>query len=504
MNQPAGQPEPRYVNCPCQHCSGNIEFDASQLEETEVRPVPCPHCGKETLLYARPQRVPPVIPPPAAPPTAEEIASQESWRERWGLVLRWYRRSAEQGDAACQWQLGLAFADGEGVAQDWSEAAQWLRKAAEQGNVKAQTLLGYCYWDGDGVTQDRAEAVRWFQKAAEHGNPTGQFAMGLAHFSGLGVLEDHAEAARLFRMAAEQAHATAQFKLSILLGKGDGVAKDLVEAHKWANLAAAQNEAKAEEQCAELASHMNAEQLGESLKRAQAFRADSRFKPPSADPEPSASDVFLGALRRFAETGDIEAQELLGHECDDKVEAAKWLRRAAEQGSAVAQDDLSWAYEKGEGVPKDPVLAAMWLRRAAEHGMAEAQYGFAVDCYCGHGVPENFVEAYRFANLAAAQGHEKARSLREDVAASMTPKQIAHAQRLCMEKAEQKSAREPIPSEVRREVWRRDGGKCVKCDSREKLEYDHIIPVAKGGSNTVRNIELLCESCNRSKSHSIQ
>lgn len=61
-----------------------------------------------------------------------------------------------------------------------------------------------------------------------------------------------------------------------------------------------------------------------------------------------------------------------------------------------------------------------------------------------------------------------------------------------------------IPSDVRREVWRRDNGKCVKCGSREKLEYDHIIPVAKGGSNTARNIELLCEICNRSKSASIQ
>jgi 5-methylcytosine-specific restriction endonuclease McrA len=39
----------------------------------------------------------------------------------------------------------------------------------------------------------------------------------------------------------------------------------------------------------------------------------------------------------------------------------------------------------------------------------------------------------------------------------------------------------------------------VDCGSRERLEYDHIIPVSKGGSNTARNIELRCESCNRRK-----
>jgi hypothetical protein len=45
-----------------------------------------------------------------------------------------------------------------------------------------------------------------------------------------------------------------------------------------------------------------------------------------------------------------------------------------------------------------------------------------------------------------------------------------------------------IPPVVKIEVWQRDGGRCVQCKSNEKLEYDHIIPVSKGGSNTARNI----------------
>ncbi len=66
------------------------------------------------------------------------------------------------------------------------------------------------------------------------------------------------------------------------------------------------------------------------------------------------------------------------------------------------------------------------------------------------------------------------------------------------------SQRLRIPEEVRIAIWRRDQGKCVRCGSRENLEYDHIIPVSQGGSNTVRNIELLCEKCNRSKGGKIQ
>ena len=61
-----------------------------------------------------------------------------------------------------------------------------------------------------------------------------------------------------------------------------------------------------------------------------------------------------------------------------------------------------------------------------------------------------------------------------------------------------------ISSQVKREVWQRDYGKCVECGSKERLEYDHIIPFSKGGSNTVRNIQLLCENCNRKKHDKIK
>jgi 5-methylcytosine-specific restriction endonuclease McrA len=56
-----------------------------------------------------------------------------------------------------------------------------------------------------------------------------------------------------------------------------------------------------------------------------------------------------------------------------------------------------------------------------------------------------------------------------------------------------------ISVEVRREVWRRDQGKCVNCGSQQRLEFDHMIPVTMGGASTARNVQLLCEGCNRTK-----
>jgi hypothetical protein len=66
-----------------------------------------------------------------------------------------------------------------------------------------------------------------------------------------------------------------------------------------------------------------------------------------------------------------------------------------------------------------------------------------------------------------------------------------------------KHERESIPTNVKVAVWKRDKEKCVNCFSNSKLEFDHIIPVSKGGANTIKNIQLLCLNCNRKKGSKI-
>lgn len=65
---------------------------------------------------------------------------------------------------------------------------------------------------------------------------------------------------------------------------------------------------------------------------------------------------------------------------------------------------------------------------------------------------------------------------------------------------EQREARaRHISAEVRRHVWKRDNQQCVECGSRNNLEMDHAIPFSRGGSNSIANIRLLCQQCNRTK-----
>ncbi len=65
--------------------------------------------------------------------------------------------------------------------------------------------------------------------------------------------------------------------------------------------------------------------------------------------------------------------------------------------------------------------------------------------------------------------------------------------------------RRVIPTTVKLEVWKREGGKCTKCGATEDLHFDHIIPWSKGGSSTsADNIQLLCGMHNLEKHDRIE
>ena len=62
--------------------------------------------------------------------------------------------------------------------------------------------------------------------------------------------------------------------------------------------------------------------------------------------------------------------------------------------------------------------------------------------------------------------------------------------------------RQPIPRKLRHEVFKRDGYRCRECGASKdetSLEIDHILPVAKGGTNDIDNLQTLCRECNRMK-----
>jgi TPR repeat protein len=224
-------------------------------------------------------------------------------------AARWFRKSAEQGNADAQFWLGHMYQEGNGVALDATEAVKWYRKSAEQGDADAQFWLGYMYYKGNGVALNTTEAVKWFRKSASQGNADAQSTLGDMYYKGKGVALDLEEAARWYRESADQGNADAQFLLGYMYRNGSGVALDLTEAAKW--------------------------------------------------------------YRKSAEQGNTDAQLWLGHMyyegkgvALDLTEAAKWFRKSAAQGNAHAQFWLGHMYHEGKGVKLDPVEAAKWYERA--------------------------------------------------------------------------------------------------------------------------------------------
>lgn len=143
--------------------------------------------------------------------------------------------------------------------------------------------------------------------------------------------------------------------------------------------------------------------------------------------------------RKAAEQGHAEAQAQLGLMYivgqgvpQDFAAAAQWCRKAADQGIARAQAALGDMYIKAQGVPKNYVEAAKWCRKAAEQDNGMAQLLLGAMYHNGEGVPKDYVQAYMWTSLAASKSpagpENRAIAIRDVVASKMTQAEIERAQ----------------------------------------------------------------------------
>ena len=104
-----------------------------------------------------------------------------------------------------------------------------LRKALQH----AQDNLGVMYANGQGVPQDDKEAIKLFRLAAQEGNAYAQFNLGSAYANGRGVPQDDKEAIKWYRLAAARGDADAQTRLGVMYETGRGVPQDYVLSYMW-------------------------------------------------------------------------------------------------------------------------------------------------------------------------------------------------------------------------------------------------------------------------------
>ncbi|MGA9851037.1 MAG: tetratricopeptide repeat protein [Roseiarcus sp.] len=152
-----------------------------------------------------------------------------------------------------------------------------------------------------------------------------------------------------------------------------------------------------------------------------------------------AGGVLAFVLFGVAVAGPLEDGQAAYLRGDYAAVLAYW-GPLAEQGDARAQGTLGWMYDTGQGVAQDFVQAAVWYRKAAEQGYATAQFSLGEMYADGRGVPQDAIMAHLWFNLAASRAmaadfatRDQALRNRDELAAKMTPAQIAEAQRMARE-----------------------------------------------------------------------
>jgi hypothetical protein len=305
-------------------------------------------------------------------PAAGTRSGGAAWR--FGRTLK----DARAGILEAQYQVGLMYANGAGVAPDLAQAVDWIRRAAERGHVGAQYMLGTHYGADQGVAPagqiDETQAMDWLYRAARQGHarahhrlarliaqshralasayeataaslgvPESQLALGQLALHAVDDGQRHSGALAWLRRAAEQGLPAAQTEFGKALLQGRCGAADRDEGLRWLRAAAAGRWPPAI-----VALH----DLGE----AGSSPADAASPPP--DPMDAQARHDLGRIWELGIAG-------LG---PDHQQAAHWYGLAAEQGQAQAHTALARLAE-----PLDATGALAHYRAAAQAGDADAQ-----------------------------------------------------------------------------------------------------------------------------------
>jgi len=238
------------------------------------------------------------------------------------VPLREDQAAASAGDAFGEFNLGMRFYWGSGVAANTAQAIQLLQAAAAQRFAEAENSIGYAYAYGPSGTQDLSKAADWLTRAAANGSGAADDTLGDMYNYGHGVTQSYAEAMRRYTLGAELGDADAENDIGLLYYSGHqnyfgNGTPDYASAMHWFRIAAAGGNADAE--------------------------------------------------------NDVGYAYEYGHGVSqDYAQALAWFHLSAAQLDRAAENNLGIMYEYGRGVPKDDAQALYWYRLAAAQGLASA------------------------------------------------------------------------------------------------------------------------------------
>jgi TPR repeat protein len=283
-------------------------------------------------------------------PAQNAYGFQLQEQKKFSEAVKYFRQSAEQGDAIGQDHYGMYLRDGLGIPKNLGLAAHFFKLAADQGHVGGQCNYGACLKNGMGIPIDLGLAAHYFKLGADQNDADCQYNYGVCLEKGIGVPIDRKAAAHYYQLSADQGHAAAQYDYGDCLMFGDGINKNLEEAFRYFKQAADQGHVAAQCRC---------------------------------------GDCFMFGINK------------------NPREAIRYYKQAADQGHVVAQFNYGQLLMDGKYIDRNLIEAAYYLRLSADQGDADAQNSYGICLRDGLGVEKNISAAASYFKQSADQGHAR-------------------------------------------------------------------------------------------------
>lgn len=299
-----------------------------------------------------------------------------------------YLAKANSGDADAQYQVGLCYENGNGVAKDMKKSWEYFTMAFQQGQPDA-----LCVFANHAVCMnDYMTAFKYFKTAADQGLAYAQSNVGVYYMNGVGVERSINKGLEYFTLAANQGFALALTNLASFYLNGHHVEKDEKKAFIYYLLAA-------EQKCP-----VAQTQLGICYKNGMGVEKDSK----------KSAEYF----RLAAEQKHALAQHLLGF-CymvgegveENVIKAFSLFFEAAKQRLPDACFMVGWFYNEGEYVTRNEKEAFNYFLPAAQQGYGKAEFQVAEYYRNGQVVERDLKKSFEFYMLADLHGVKNGREV---------------------------------------------------------------------------------------------
>jgi TPR repeat protein len=275
-------------------------------------------------------------------PQAPVLAS-----DMWTGLFEEQLEAAEGGEVDAQYEVGIMYLKGQGVAQNRAKAVQWLNSASESGHTKAasklrrmderedkfkqlqktaasgtadaQYELAGMYLKGHGTEQNTAAARKWLSKAAKQNHDKAITRLGILNYKGEGGSRDYAAALKLFNRV-QQDSVLAQYYLGEMYANGKGVKTDYHTAIDWYKKAAQGGFSRARGKI------INMEEELAMEKRREAKLAEAP-EPQAAQPKKAQQKQQVKkSAPKQAKAKKAPAKKVVKLSALDQLEAGHWKR----------------------------------------------------------------------------------------------------------------------------------------------------------------------------------